>query len=201
MKKTLLTLIAVTMLISATAENNIQDEFFGCKLGVSTRSQVEEVMHILNYEFIQEDSITATIYYKGKFNIAGVELQKLMFKFTNDTLYYFSCAEDFDYDTYEYSRKIEKKLSEKYNELEAADSTFYANMHRINYDKNVTTWSRRNNGMVVFLFTTDTEIQCVFAKEPIYAINMDKATNELKQLLASYDSINQVKRGWRSALW
>lgn len=192
MKKTLLTLIAVTMLISATAENNIQDEFFGCKLGVSTRSQVEKVMHILNYEFIQEDSTTATIYYKGKFNIAGVELQKLIFKFTNDTLYYFSCVEDFDY-TYEYSRKIEKKLSEKYNELEVADSTFYANIHRINYDKNVTTWSRRNNGMVVFLFTTDTEIQCVFAIEPMYAINIDKTTNELKQLSASYDSINQVK--------
>ena len=193
MKKILLAFVLLSMVFSVAAENNIQDEFFGCKLGQSTRSQVEKTMQNLNFEFVSADSLYTTTYYRGHFNIAGIEFQKLMFRYTNDTLNYFSCMEEFGDNAYEYSRKIENNLNQKYGNFEVADSTFFATMLRAAYENSVGTWSRRNNGTVVYLFTTDKDVQCVFALEPEYAVRMDELNNSLKLTLASYDSVNLVK--------
>ena len=46
--------------------------------------------------------------------------------------------------------KIENNLNQKYGNFEVADSTFFATMLRAGYENSVGTWSRRNNGTVVY---------------------------------------------------
>lgn len=177
--------------IHASAET-IQNQFLGFTLGKSTRPKVEKIMQRQKFQLVGQDSIR-TLYYEGKFLYAGLEFKNITLEFTNDTLNYFSFSNDFGYKNYESSKLLRKNLSDKYSQLEIADSTFFATIHRNGFEEDVETWSRRGDGLIVLLFTTDTYTKCVFAIEPAYAISYDKATQHLKLLAASYDSINEVK--------
>ena len=177
--------------IHASAET-IQNQFLGFTLGKSTRSKVEKIMQRQKFQLVGQDS-TRTLYYEGKFIYAGLEFKNITLEFTNDTVNYISFSDDFGYKNYEYCNTLRKELNGKYNQLEIADSTFFATIHRNGFEEDVETWSRRGDGLIVLLFTTDTYTKCVFAIEPAYAISLDKVNQQLKLWAASYDSINEVK--------
>ena len=140
--------------IHASAET-IQNQFLGFTLGKSTRPKVEKIMQRQKFQLVGQDSIR-TLYYEGKFLYAGLEFKNITLEFTNDTLNYFSFSNDFGYKNYESSKLLRKNLSDKYSQLEIADSTFFATIHRNGFEEDVETWSRRGDGLIVLLFTTDT---------------------------------------------
>lgn len=193
MKRVLLFFFTTLIYSNVIAVDKIQDEFIDCRLGISTRVEVEKTMLKNNFEIVSQDTVVNALYYNGKFTFAGLEFQKIVLKFTNDTLDYFGFGNAFEYNRL-CSNDIESDLSKKYNRFEVADSTFFVTLNRNSIEEDdVNTWSRKKDGKVVMLFTTDSYTQCIFAIEPTYAALMDSATNSLKFLAACYDTKNEVK--------
>ena len=195
--KRLFFIIATALLtVSATDGNKIQDKFLGCTLGKSTRPKVEKAMLKNKFEQVKNDS-SRTVYYTGKFTFAGLEFNNIAVQYTNDTLDYFAFGNEFGLKNQESSRALQNNLSQKYNDLDVADSTLFAIIERNGFDgERVKTWSRKGNGKIVAVFSTYDYTKCVFAIEPSYSIHYDSAMmhmNNLKTYLASYDSVNIVK--------
>lgn len=195
MRKIFLFVVLFILATNVEADNKIQDRFFGCTLGKSTRTKVEKALKKSNFVIVKQDS-THAAYYKGKFSLAGIEFQDIKVKYSNDTLNYISFGSDYGIKNYENKKAIQKFLQDKYNDLEIADSTLFAIIERNSFDtKEIETWARKGNGIIVAAFSTYDYNKCVFAIEPSYSIHYDsamEAIDNLKIYLASYDSVNAV---------
>lgn len=115
MKRLVLLFIAFSLFLCANAQ--IQDSFYGCKVGVTTKKQFLINLRQLGYKCLYDKEVGC--YYIENVTFAGKLWRSCLFKFYKETLYYvgFGLQSDKEDVINVYNRNIETAKT-KYDKIE-----------------------------------------------------------------------------------
>ena len=189
MKKVFILVVVTLYTLTCFAEERIQDTFLGCKLGVSTKAEVEKALPSQGLSFESTDSVL--YYYNGTYMHEDITFRKIIVQYIEDTLATIVLADSCE-QYLDVSQSLISKLNGKYGQMtDALDSDvkqFFFKNFQIE-DKDI--WARTDDETAVVSAAANNKVLCIYMASGFLKRQAQRTASQLMKLLFELPFYNE----------